>query len=556
MVQLAAAVFAAVAGAGPPARYDVVVYDGTSGGVTAAVAAARHGARTALLCASWPACWTEGGRILGGMSSGGLGQTDNGGHPEIIGGLALEFYTRNRRHYGNITDSDNDNSCRRPAANCNATYNLEPHVAQGIFAQFVAEAGVDVLWEAQVASVSKQGAELTALTLTDGRVVQGAVFIDAGYEGDLMARAGVSYVLGRESAAQYGESLAGRRSGNPQGNEFSVAVDPYGPDGRPLPLLAAAGSGKPGDGDKLVQSYNFRLCVTKDPALRFPFPKPKGYNSSTWELLRRYLTKCASAKCQLGFPSCTTNPLPGVKYDMNNCGGLSSDYIGGSWEYPEASYERRREIWEEHRAYTEGLLWTMANDPGVPQHMRDEMAQWGLCGDEFHATEHFSPALYVRSARRLKGDKVFTENTPKSPLSPTDVPIGLGGYNFDSHNAQRFVCPNRTACYGQGPKDAGPSTPFAWDEGDVQVGPGVYQIPMWVMLPRAAEASNLLVVAAPSASHIGMSTLRMEPQFMIIGHSAGATAALAANTTAGMVHDVNTSVLRGLLLADKQLLSR
>eukprot|EP01065_Artemidia_motanka_P006261 TRINITY_DN13074_c0_g1_i1.p1 TRINITY_DN13074_c0_g1~~TRINITY_DN13074_c0_g1_i1.p1 ORF type:complete len:582 (+),score=180.86 TRINITY_DN13074_c0_g1_i1:233-1747(+) len=497
------------------------------------------------------------------MSAGGLGQTDYGSHPEIIGGIAREFYQRNRAHYGSVRGAAAaTSSCRLPSASCNVTFNLEPHVAQGIYETMLKEAGVDVLWAAQVDSVASSAGVISSVTLVDGREVAASVWVDASYEADLLARAGVSYTVGREPAAQYNESLGGRRAGG-TGNTFHVAVNPYASDGTRLPLLQSEDPGVPGDGDKRVQSYNFRLCVTK-AADRVPWQRPDDYNPGQWELLRRYLRACgfgegddaaAGAKCQVGFPSCNTAPVPAGKYDMNNCGGLSSDFIGGSWLYPDASYSDRRTIWRAHRSYVEGLLWTMANDSGVPASVREEMARWGLCADEFAATGHFPPALYVRAARRLLGDRVFTQNTPKEGPAG-NLSIGLGGYNFDSHNAQRFACKNESACYGAGPPGVGASTPYAWDEGDVEIGPGVYEIPLWVTLPRRDEATNLLVVAAPSASHVGMSTLRMEPQFMIIGHSAGVLAAMAVNDTAGSVHQVDPAALHSALLADGQLLSK
>eukprot|EP00937_MAST-01D_sp_MAST-1D-sp2_P003667 g3667.t1 len=576
------------ADAGAGASFDVVVYDATSGGVMAAVSAARLGMRTALLCASWPACFPEGGQRVGGMSSGGLGQTDYGSHPEIIGGLAREFYERNRRSYGALDGvAEDGSSCRLPQPGCNATFNLEPGRAEQVFNDMLAEAGVSVLFSAQVQSVQKTGARVRSITLEDGRAFSAGVWVDASYEGDLFARAGVSYSVGREAQSDYNETLAGMSAGA-HSNQFNVAVDPFDArTGAPLPLTALPVPGAVvGGGDKMVQSYNFRLCVTKNASNLVPWPKPANYSAERWELLRRYTTACAAAHeryrqegsgrgakgalgfaafaavhCQLGFPSCNTAPVPGAKYDSNNCGGLSSDFIGQSWRYPEASYAERQEIWRAHADYHQGLLWTMAHDTGVPASVRAEMAQWGLCADEFGdnaLARHWPPSLYVRAARRLRGAQLFTQNTPaeqRAGGSIGDLSVGLGGYNFDSHNAQRLACRNASACYGAGPTGSGPATPFAWDEGDVQIAPGVYQIPLWALLPRAAEASNVLVVAAPSATHVGMSTLRMEPQFMIVGHAAGAVAALAVNGTGdGNVHAVAPKALRATLLQGGMLL--
>lgn len=563
--------------------YDVLVYDATSAGVMAAYAAARRGAKTALICASYPTCFEEGGKIIGGMSAGGLGQTDLGSCPQVIGGFAREFYRANRRHYGNTSEVDagrrNDDivaDCRLPSSQCDVTYNLEPGVAQGIFNDLVRSAGVDVVYGRQVLSVAKSrnishiGSHtnpdpvIERVIFTDGSSMTAKVFMDASYEGDLLAAAGVSYSLGREAASTYNETLAGMQSGAGRGNQFTVAVDPLDKAGHPLPLLQEAPLGNPGQGDHLIQAYNFRLCVTKDPTKRVPFAKPAGYDPSQWELLRRYLRACGYAgdlvqnssarnlpECQIGFPSCNTAALPNGKYDMNNCGPVSSDFIGRSWDYPEANYTRRTAIWYEHRAYIEGLLWTLANDARVSQVVRDLMSPWGLCGDEFKASGHFPPTLYVREARRLRGDRVFTQNTPRQG-SVGNLSIGLGCYNFDSHNAQRFVCKNRSRCFGAGPVDG--TGPYAWVEGDVQTKPGIYEIPYWVMLPRRSEVANLLVVGSPSASHIGMSTLRMEPQFMILGHSAGVAASLAI-TSGTTVHDVNLDTLHAELMREGQILS-
>ena len=583
--------FVAAACGATPLAFDAVVYDGTSGGVTAAVAAARfHGLRTALLCASWPACFPEGGLRVGGMSAGGLGQTDIGPTYPYIGGLALEFYERNRAHYGNLTGAGGeqqqqqqqqqpppqqqqqstvgfdwrDTACRLPNNACNVTFNLEPHVAQAVFRDMLAEAGVTVLFSAQVqtvqfaqptqpaAAAASPAKRIASITLVDGRQLSASVWVDASYEGDLLARADASYTVGREARDAYNESLGGLGAGA-RGNQFSLAVDPFdGATGLPLKwaTLPPTATRALGSGGPEVQSYNFRLCVTKNASNLVPFPQPQGYDAGDWELLRRYLLACAAGggegdsaqggRCQLGEPSCNVGSVPAGKADMNNCGGFASDLIGGSYGYPEASYAERKAVWTAHVRYQQGVLWTMAHDPAVPQSIRDATSAWGLCADEFAdntLAPHWPPALYVRAARRLQGDQLFTQNTPAAQHAGGGdlgaAAIAIGGYNFDSHNAFRWACANASACYGTKPQGAGASTPFAWDEGDVQTAPGLYQIPYWVMMPKAAELSNLLVVAAPSATHIGMSTLRMEPQFMMVGHAAGTVAGLtvkAANS--------------------------
>ena len=587
--------------------YDALVYDASSGGVTAAVSAARSGLRVALLCASYPSCFQEGGKRIGGLSSGGLGQTDIGPTYPYIGGLAKEFYTRNRAYYGNVTTttttattttnvtatvtvitndeddssssppsllSSSDEECRLPSNGCNVTFNLEPGVARTIFENLLAESKVDVFFEAQVSSVFKTASGIMkSLTTVDKRRFVAKVFIDASYEGDVLQRANVSTVIGRESQSTYNESLAGLSAGS-KGNQFSLPVDPFDDAGRPLPFLTLPmHNDVPGAADSKVQSYNFRLCVTKEPENSVPFPKPEHYNASEWEFLRRYLIACAEKRkkklkgsrsssamekaeqeeeeveeeeeeeCQLGFPSCNTAAIPQGKFDMNNCGGFSTDFIGGSWKYPDGNYTVRKSIWYNHLRYQQGLLYFMTNDPSVPTAFHDQMAPWGLCKDEFAdntISPHWPPALYVRAARRLKGDRVFTQNEPDRQRTVMKGNIGnesiaIGGYNFDSHNAERLACQNMTACFGEGPEGVSPDMAFAWNEGDVEIAPGLYQIPVWIMFPQRSEARNLLSVAAPSASHIGMSSLRMEPQFMMIGEAAGIVAALALEEARSVV---------------------
>lgn len=580
--------------------YDVVVYDASSGGVVAAVASARHGAKTLLICASWPACFHSGGRRVGGMSSGGLGQTDFGGCSERIGGIANEFYSRNRQHYGHLVDTTNPETnnqatatltakseCRLPAPDCNQTFNLEPHVAQSIFMAMLEEAGVDIMFGAQVVDASFSGnssatgaeiitsivlaveeeaaaqnstirripnneksnlatASLPLHAVTTNLTIHGKVFIDASYEGDLLARAGASFVTGREANTTYGESLNGRSLQN-NGNQMSSVIDPYWDDGTTLPFIFNGSVAEPGQADNTVQAYNYRLCVTTNTSNMLPFPRPTDYNPNDWEILRR-MHKRGLLDIHGGAPSCNCGRLPNNKFDMNNCGGFSTDFLMGSWSYPNASYSERQTIWSAHRDYLQGLLWTMSTELNITQ-------GWGLCKDEFIETGGFPPALYVRAARRLLGDKVFTQNTPKLQGDIGKNSIGIACYNFDAHNAQRFPCKNQGACYGFGPPGVGNNTPYVWNEGDVEVGPGTYQIPYYVMLPKESELTNLLVVAAPSASHIGMSSLRMEPQFMIVGHSAGVAASMVAAAAPGTyIHDLDMDSLHAKLKADGQKL--
>ena len=520
----------------------MVIYDATSGGISAAVSTARKGLKTALVCASWPSCFLEeGGGRVGGMSSNGLGQTDIGTTYPYVSGIAREFYTRNRNHYRNYSENSEEASsrCRLPSKECNVTWNLEPHVAERIFQDMITESGVKLFLGLQIVSIHKtREKRIQSITLVNTKKVEielrAKIFIDASYEGDLMALAKISYTLGRESQARFNESLAGMSAGS-KNNQFSVAINPFNDStGLPLPFAKLPFSRNVGSGDNLIQSYNYRLCVTTDQTNKVPFPKPNGYNALDWELLRRYIVACEEEKnvpCQLGFPSCNIEAIPGKqKNDMNNCGGFSTDCIGCSQMYPEAPFEMRKEIWRNHLRYQQGMLYFMANDPSVPHSVRTTMSKFGLCKDEFGdntIAPHWPPALYVREARRLVGDRIFTQNTPGEQRRSGGIgnlSIAIGGYNFDSHNCPRLACFNKSACYGLGPNKTDLSTAFVWDEGDVEIVPELYQIPYWIMLPKVSESTNLLVISTPSASHIGMATLRMEPQFMMIGHAAGTAA--------------------------------
>ena len=561
-----------------PARYDVVVIGSTPGGVMAAVAAARtldagpdgpgarrpHVNRVALL--------SEGSHV-GGVSSSGLGQSDVGGCTDgCIGGLALEFFQRNAATY------------TQPQPR--APWNLEPHVAEGVFRAMLDEAGVDLIEHTRVvaaASTASNANALASVTTADGRVFAASVFADATYAGDLLPLANLSYAVGREGIAQYNESLAGVR-GVAKGHEFDVAVDPFvraGSAGGPLlphvgrvaPPAGAPGS-KLGEADARVQSYNFRLCVSNTPGRFVPWPKPPGYDPAHWELARRlYAARNASdpKHTNRGWwasPTGNTQPVPSSvpgydKYDANNDGAISTDVIGLSDAYPEANHSTRAALWTAHQRYTMGLMYFLANDPGVPARKRASMRAWGLCGDEFNSTDHWPPQLYIREGRRMVGDAVFTQHTAEGQkkgggVAIGNASIGLGAYNFDAHNAQRYACvpghsapalcpPHAAAAWGQPPA-------FAWNGGDVETNPGVhYAIPASVLLPRAGEGAgaNLVVPVAVSASHIGYATLRMEPQFMIMGHSAGALASIAArNGTA--VQDVDAAALQEMLDKDGQ----
>lgn len=473
-------------------QFDVVVYGGTAGGVIAAVSAAREGLNVALL---------EPRTHLGGMVSGGLGYTDYG-TKEVIGGYALEFYYRMGLRYG-VSRYGNE-----------LAWLHEPHAAEEIFRQMLAEAHVSVFEKSRLAEkggVRKDGARITEIRLEDGSSFSASVFIDSSYEGDLMAQSGVSYTWGREGVAQYGESLAGRRGQTPY-HQFAVNISPKDDAGHLLPEISSAQPVAVGAEDRGVQTYNYRMCFSSVTDNQVAFEKPPAYDARRYALLARLIA--ARTKAEGHIPALRTllkiDPLPNGKADVNNNGAFSTDYIGGSREYPNASYAKREQIWQAHKDYTQGLFYFLANDPQVPAELRREMNQWGLCKDEFVDTEHWPNQLYIREARRMTGEFVMTQKDLQTELTKPDS-IGMGSYNSDSHNIQRIV-------------DA---DGFVRNEGDMQVSVKPYEIPYRVMLPKREEATNLLVPVCFSASHVAYSSLRMEPQYMILGQAAGVAAHMA-----------------------------
>ena len=495
-------------------KYDLVVYGGTAGGVMTAVAGAREGLSVVLL---------EPRDHVGGMVTGGLSWSDIG-KEEVIGGLALEFAWRvgnkyKMRHY----------MPRGPRV-----WAFEPKVAEAVMREMLREAGVKVLFRHRLkekGGVIKEGTRVVRILMENGASFEGKIFADCTYEGDLMAQAGISYTWGRESVDEYGESLAGVRERTPY-HQFVVNVRPYDDKGRLLPLVSDQPKGKPGSADRKVQAYNFRVIISDDPDNQVPFPKPPDYDPWRYELLARVIE--ARTK-KWGRPPVMTGMMivtriPNHKADVNNYGSVSTDHIGASWDYPNASYARREEIWRDHVSYVQGFFYFLANDPRVPKPLQDEINQWGLAKDEFTDTNHWPHQLYIREARRMVGEFVVTQKDLQTDRTKPD-PIGMGSYNSDSHNVQRIV------------NEQG----FAENEGDMQVPVEPYQIPYRVMLPKRTEAANVLVPVAFSASHVAYSSLRMEPQYMIIGHAAGVAAKMAIE--AGVIpHEIDTRALTRRLI--------
>jgi hypothetical protein len=498
--------------AGELVEADLCIYGGTSGGIIAAVQAARLG-KTAVVA--------EFGNHLGGMTTGGLGATDIG-NKAAIGGIAREFYRRLGQHYGK-----------------DEQWTFEPHVAENLFFQMINEARVPVYLQQRLASVKKEGGRLTEIAMESGQIFRAKMFVDATYEGDLMAKAKVSFAVGREANSKYNETLNGIRAETPK-HQFTVAVDPYVKPGDPssglLPFIQAGDGGVSGEGDHRVQTYNYRLCFTTNAAQRLPLSKPASYDPAQYELLARYLEALVAAGRKPAL-SQFWHPIwmPNGKTDINNNGGFSTDFIGMNYDYPEADYAARQRIAQAHEDYTRGFIHFLATDRRVPQNIREEMQRWGPAKDEFLDTGGWPNQLYVREARRMVSDYVMTEHNCRGAVHAKD-PVGLGAYNMDSHNCQRIVKDGRVL-----------------NEGDVQVPVKPYPISYRSIVPKQSECENLFVPVCLSATHIAYGSIRMEPVFMILGQSA-ATAARIAIDERIPVQKVDYEKLRRQLLADKQVL--
>jgi hypothetical protein len=520
--------------------YDVVVYGGTSAGVIAAVQAKKMGKSVIVV----------GPDVhLGGLSSGGLGYTDTG-NKAVIGGLARNFYHRVWVEY----QKDSTWAWQRPEAFGNkgqgtvamdkderTMWIFEPSVAEKVFEDYVKEFGLTVLrdeWLDRAKGVRLTDGRIAEITMLSGKKFAGKMFIDATYEGDLLAAAGVSYHVGREANSAYGEEWNGNQVGIlHHGHHFGAVKKPISAYKVPgdsssglLPRISPEPPGVRGEGDKRVQAYCYRWCATDHPDNRIPFPKPANYDASQYELLGRVL----DAGWRQTFHK--FDLLPNRKTDTNNHGPFSFDNIGMNYDYPEASYERRREILAEHRTYQQGLLWFLANDPRVPADVREEASRWGLPKDEFKDNGHWPHQIYVREARRMVGAFVMTENE-LTKKKPTPDSVGMGSYTIDSHNVRRYVTPEGNV----------------QNEGDIGVPISPYSIAYGSLVPKRGEIANLFAPVACSATHIAYGSIRMEPVFMILGQSAATAAVLAIDGNLA-VQDVPYAALRARLLSDGQVL--
>ncbi len=517
---------------------DVIVYGGTSAGVMAAVQAKKMGKSVIIVSPDIH---------LGGLSAGGLGFTDTG-DKSVIGGLAREFYHRLYLHYQQDSawkwqkkEEYGNKGQGTPAIDgvSRTMWIFEPHVAEMVFEDFAKEFQLEIHryeWLNRETGVEMKDKKINSFTTLSGKKYKGKIFIDATYEGDLMASAGVSYHVGRESNETYGENWNGVQAGVFQHRHYfkekiSPLVDPDDPTSGLLPEISNLPSGKNGEGDSRLQAYNFRMALSRHPDNRVPFEKPQNYDPKRYELL----TRVYEAGWKETFEK--YDPIPNLKTDTNNHGPFSTDFIGKNYGYPEASYEDRKIMIREHEDYQRGLMYFLANDKGVPSEVRSEMALWGLAKDEFQDNDNWPHQIYVREARRMIGSYVMTEHDVLGKIE-VPWPIGMGSYSLDSHNVQRFVT-----------KEG-----YVQNEGDIGVHPEKpYSISLGTLLPKREECTNLLVPVCVSSSHTAFGSIRMEPVFMILGQSAAAAGILAIENNLA-VQDISYESLHKILMEENQVL--
>ena len=518
--------------------FDIVVYGGTAAGVVSAIQADAMGKSVILI---------EPSDRLGGLTSGGLGQTDIG-NKAAIGGLSREFYRKVRQHYSSpeawkwqAADEYRSGGQSATSVNEEAMWTFEPSVARKIFDDWIKNRSIPLLTNDRLdrtqggVTLAGSPGHIVKIRLESGRQIAGKVFIDCTYEGDLMAAAGVSYTVGREANATYQETLNGVQVQKARHHQLMRNVDPYITPGDPssglLPHIDPNGPGQEGQADHRLQAYCFRMCMTDHPENRIAFSKPEGYVEQWYELLlRNFEAGEKRVPWHIGH-------MPNRKTDANNNFGFSTDFIGQNYEYPEASYAQREAIIAKHRLYQQGLCWTLANHPRVPESIRKQVSKWGMCKDEFTAGNGWQEQLYIREARRMVSDYVMTQHHCQG-RSVADDPVGLAAYTMDSHHQQRYVTE-------QGDVQ---------NEGDVQVGGfSPYPISYRSITPKASQCDNLLVPVCLSASHIAFGSIRMEPVFMVLGQSAATAASLAIDRQCG-VQQVPYDQLSQQLTKDQQVL--
>lgn len=496
-----------------PLFYDLVIYGGTPSGIAAALSASRKGMDVTLVVPE---------THVGGMITGGLGHTDHG-NTSVIGGIALEFFTNTGSYY----DKE-------------IIWDFEPHIGEKSFLDLLEKEEIDIYYENRLdldRGIIKEDNKILGIQMENGELFRGQIFIDSSYEGDLMAMADVSYTVGRESKDEYDESFAGHLPPIAR-NGFYYPLKGYDENGNLYKGISNESPFNYGQGDNKVQAYNYRLTVTDQDENKIPFYKPENYNSDDYKLLAAWIIKMEEKeKRDIRFSDLVyLGGLPNNKYDLNHNGPFSTDLIGGSWEYPEADYERRKEIESLHKEYIQGLLYFISNDLSIPDELREDVNDWGYAADEFEDNKYWPYQLYIREGRRMVGEFVLTELDVRKDNTKDDS-IGMGSYSIDSHNIQRYI--NQDG--------------YVVNEGEIQLPVSPYEIPYRILLPKESEAENLLVTVCVSASHVAYSSLRMEPQYMIMGEAAGTAATIAINENTN-VHNINYDTLKEILIENGAIL--
>ena len=542
---------------GQTKKYDIVIYGGTSAGVSAAIQSSRMGKSVVLI---------EPTNRIGGLTTGGLGQTDIG-NKQAIGGISREFYENIKKYYDDPENwkwekrSDYKDGGQTRTEEGEATmWTFEPSAALAVYKSMMDKEKIKMVYNERLnreTGVKKVAGKIESITMESGKIFKGKVFLDVTYEGDLMASAGVSYAVGRESNEEYGEtlngvqansintSLTGLVSRNAFNHNFIPGVDPYVVKGDPISGLLPNVNEKPGlegEGDKKIQAYCFRMCLTDHPENRIPFQKPANYDEVNYELLfRNYEARKGPIREMYSYGNSLlpwiNSSMPNRKTDTNNKFGFSTDYIGRNYDYPEASYAEREKIIEDHRNYQMGLMWTLANHPRIPAEVREEASRWGTTKDEFERADGWQQQLYVREARRMVSDYVMTQKNCEA-LTVAEDGIGLAAYGMDSHNVQRYVDANG----------------YVQNEGNVEAhGFKPYPISYGALVPKKEECQNLVVPVCVSSTHIAFGSIRMEPVFMVLGQSAATAAVLAIDANVS-VQEVPYPNLKEQLLKDRQRL--
>jgi len=542
---------------GQSKKYDIVVYGGTSSGVVAAIQSSRMGKSVVLI---------EPTNRIGGLTTGGLGQTDIG-NKQAIGGISREFYENIKKYYDNPEnwkwqkkEDYKDGGQTKTEESELSMWTFEPSAALAVYKNMLTKENVTLVYNERLnreKGVLKKNGKIQSIEMKSGKTFSGKIFIDATYEGDLLASTGVTYTYGRESNEQFGEtlngvqanmintSLTGIVSKNAYNHNFLPGVDPYVKKGDPnsglLPNIVEK-PGLEGSSDKKIQAYCFRMCLTDLPENRIPFKKPEDYKEINYELLfRNYEARTGSIRDMYSYGNSLlpwiNSSMPNRKTDTNNKFGFSTDYIGMNYEYPEATYTEREKIVRAHRNYQMGLMWTLANHPRIPQEVREEASRWGTTKDEFERPDGWQQQLYIRESRRMISDYVMTQHNCEG-LNIPDDPIGMAAYGMDSHNIQRYVDANG----------------FVQNEGNVEAHNfKPYPISYKSLVPKKEECENLIVSVCLSATHIAFGSIRMEPVFMVLGQSAATIAGLAIEK-ATAVQDIPYNDLQKKLLKDGQRL--